>query len=925
MKQFLVGLVLIVLFYPNVIASNKPIVLEAEKAILGADFAVGNDGAVQFVYPKTTNTNFYPGTVDKVLTFTVTFPEAGTYELYARLRVGAGGYNDDSFFFGKSFGALSETNADSWGYINGIATVGYINDNDVVSSLGSAGMQTWKWLNISEFYNTTTPTVFTITAPNTTYTFQIGSREDGLDLDKIAFCQADYQYTVRNLNLVEAGLDPTFYYNYQETYINPVLPGDHPDPSLLKVGDDFYASGSCFHFTPYSPILHSKDLVHWDVISRVVPPTWSGLNSSAPAAGIWGGTLSYFYNSYWFYFSNTAGGGQYFCKAASPSGPWSTPVKVNTTAGTGAIGYDNSIFVDDDGTPYMMIKPGQFVNRIQQIGTNGHLTGSTINLDWVNTGKKYSWAEGPVMCKRNGWYYYFVAGNVAGGQYVLRSKTLTSDSLSWQAMGNFFETVSDANVMFRNPNHIAQPFMLSDSTWWTISHSYENSSSDSWDGKGRQGLLHQIIWDENGKPTGKAPTTAPVVKPALTASGIPWNLPRSDQFESDVLKLCWHFLNPTNATKYSLKLRPGWLTLTPGSDSCQVLQKDAGHQYSLVTRVIVNAAANGQAAGLYLTNGNMTKSVKLTSGYTNGRKLTFSLLTTSYEVPNEIGDTVWLRLERKEHLLTGSYSADGINWTQLGNSIDALTLDQSQDNYNSWVGNSQGLFAKATNASFDLFSYRDGFSTMSFISRENQYGMETVTRTIGKVVSNSSALGGWLMLGGVDLGNSERKTAQIEVSAASTLGGTLEVWMDDMERNGTKLAEIAIASTGSVNIWKNFSADIPDVIGQHDLFFRFRGPKYAFFLNTVRMISDKVLSTTSIKRNSEPFLVYPIPSENVFHIELGMNRQNVSYEIIDLNGRLMESGQLSKSTSVGQQLGNGAYVLQLKSNAINQTCKIFKK
>jgi len=80
-----------------------------------------------------------------------------------------------------------------------------------------------------------------------------------------------------------------------------------------------------------------------------------------------------------------------------------------------------------------------------------------------------------------------------------------------------------------------------------------------------------------------------------------------------------------------------------------------------------------------------------------------------------------------------------------------------------------------------------------------------------------------------------------------------------------------------------------------------------------------------MKRDSEPFLVYPIPSENVFHIELGMNHQNVTYEIIDLNGRLMESGQLSKSTSVGQHLGNGAYVLQLKSNAINQTCKIFKK
>ena len=740
-----------------------------------------------------------------------------------------------------------------------------------------------------------------------------------------AIIGADFQYTTQNLNLTELGSIPSTYYNLQETYINPVLPGDHPDPSLLKVGDDFYACGSCFHFTPFSPILHSKDLVHWEVISRVVPSTWSGLNSSAPAAGIWGGTLTYFYNSYWFYFSNTAGGGQYFCKASTPSGPWSAPVKVNTTAQTGAIGYDNSIFVDDDGTPYMMIKPGQMTNRIQKIGTNGHLTGNIINLDWVNTGTKYSWAEGPVMCKRNGWYYYFVAGNVMGGQYVLRSKTLTSDSLSWQAMGNFFENVSDANVLFRNPNHIAQPFMLADSTWWTISHSYENRSSDSWDGKGRQGLLHQIVWDANGKPTGKAPTTLPVIKPALASNRIPWNLPRSDPFNQGSLNLCWHFLNPTNAGKYSLNLKPGWLTLTPGSDSCQILQKDAGHFYTLVTKVVVKASSNGQAAGLCLLNGNMTKSVKLCSGYNNGKKLTFSLLATKFEVTNDIGDTVWFRLERKEHLLTGSYSADGMNWTVLGSSINALTLDQSQDNYNSWVGNSQGLFAKGISASFDRYAYRDGFSALPLMSRENQYGVETVSKTVGKVVSNTSSLGGWLMLGGVDMGNAACKTSQIEVTASSILGGTVEVWMDDLERNGTKLADIVITSTGSTDTWKTFSADIPDTTGQHDLFFRFKGAKNAFYLNTVRMVSNTILSLSSNINAPKPFLVYPISSMDAFHVEMGSDVNQGWYQIFNLSGQILEKGQLEGTTTVGANLPNGAYLLQLKTDTQTQTCKIFKK
>jgi xylan 1,4-beta-xylosidase len=925
MRKYVLTLLFLALFPLVVFANNEPVVLEAEKAVLGSDFAQGTDGIVNYVYPKTNNSTFTPGTSDKVLTFSVKFPESGIYEMYARLRVGVGGFNDDSFFFGKDFGVLAASNTDSWAYANGLASVGYTSDNDFVGYQGSAGTQTWKWLNISEFYNNASPLTFTVTVPNATLTFQVGSREDGLDLDKIAFCRADYQYTVKNLNLMESGSNPSQYYNFQETYINPVLPGDHPDPSLLKVGDDFYACGSCFHFTPYSPIMHSKDLVHWEVISRVVPSTWSGLNSSAPAAGIWGGTLSYFYDSYWFYFSNTAGGGQYFCKASSPSGPWTTPVKVNTTVETGSIGYDNSIFVDDDGTPYMMIKPGQFVNRIQKIGTNGHLTGSIINLDWINTGKKYSWAEGPVMCKRNGWYYYFVAGNVSGGQYVLRSKTLTSDSLSWQAMGNFFESVSDANVMFRSPNHISQPFMLADSTWWTISHSYENLSSDSWDGKGRQGLLHQIVWDANGKPTGKAPTTSPIIKPASATTSIPWRLPRSDQFDSDVLKLCWHFLNPSNATKFSLKLRPGWLTLTPGTDSCHILQKDAGHNYTLITRVLARASTNGQAAGLYLTNGNMTKSVKLTTGYNDGKKLTFSLLTTSYEVPNEIGDTIWFRLERMEHLLTASYGADGKNWTPLGSPINALALDQSQDGYNSWVGNSQGLFANEISASFDQYGYRDGFSALPLASRENQYGVETVTKTIGKVVSNTSSLGGWLMLGGVDMGNSVRKSNQIAVYASSILGGTLEVWMDDMERAGTKLADVVITSTGSTDTWKNFTADMPETIGQHDLFFRFKGPKNAFYLNTVRLISDMTLGVAPVLEKLEPFNVYPNPTSDAFRIEKRRDAQEATYEILDLSGHVLETGRFYGTSTVGTRLQTGAYLLRMISDNQNQTCKIFKK
>ena len=186
--------------------------------------------------------------------------------------------------------------------------------------------------------------------------------------------------------------DSSAYYNRVNTYLNPVLPGDHPDPTLLKVGSDFYLSGSSFHFNPYLPIYHSKDLIHWEIISRVVFPKDASFVTDKPSEGIWQGALTYFYGSYWMYFSAN---GQWFSKAKSPKGPWTSPIRLTTNPKTGPLGNDNSIFVDDDGKPYMVIKNGKTVNRLQALGRDGQLTDSVINLDWINAKTQYSWAEGP--------------------------------------------------------------------------------------------------------------------------------------------------------------------------------------------------------------------------------------------------------------------------------------------------------------------------------------------------------------------------------------------------------------------------------------------------------------------------------------------------------------------------------------------------
>ena len=602
------------------------------------------------------------------------------------------------------------------------------------------------------------------------------------------------------------------------TYVNPVLPGDHPDPTLLRVGDDFYHCGSSFHFLPFMPIYHSKDLVHWEVIGRVLPPSKAGFVSDRPSSGTWQGAITYFYDSYWIYFSS---GGQWFCKASSPAGPWSDPVQVKTNPKTGPLGYDNSIFVDDNGKPYMVTKNGQKVNRLQALGRDGQLADSVINLDWINAKLQYSWAEGPVMCKRNGYYFYFPAGDVSGGQYAMRTKELTADSTKWERLGNFFKPETDPNVGFHRPNHMSAPVQLADGTWWTIAQSYEKYGADDWSGLGRQTSLYQLIW-EGDRPWGVAPTTQPLKKPNLPQSGILWRSVQSDNFESNSMGAWWHFLSKKAEASYSLTARKGWVRLTPDNDRTHLVQKETDHYYSAVTRVDMDATDSTAKAGIYLTSGNQKVIGQLYSGYNSGKKIFFSLGKVTRIIPNQLGNTVWLKLERNEHNLTGFCSIDGNKWTSLGDPISAVDLDKAQPSYNSWVGTSVGLFAEGKPADFDFFVCKDGFSSLPVAGYNNYFGVKILKNESGKVVTNTSSNGGWLMISGVDLGS--QSPSAVELMASSGEKGKIEIWLDDL-KDGKLIATIPISSTGGENNWKTFSKNLKGVTGHHDVFLKFPAGK----------------------------------------------------------------------------------------------------
>lgn len=186
-------------------AQNAPVIIEVETASVGADFSVEEEGGVGYASITSNGTAGNPESPDRIITMEVTFPAAQAYDLYIRCRVGPQGADDDSFFYGNNFGALPISSDNDWIRANNLFSVGYVVSNAIVDGTGGAGTQVWKWINLSEYTNDEAPVVFELGAGNLTQTFQIGAREDGLDIDKIAFARADYFFTVSNLDNGEEG------------------------------------------------------------------------------------------------------------------------------------------------------------------------------------------------------------------------------------------------------------------------------------------------------------------------------------------------------------------------------------------------------------------------------------------------------------------------------------------------------------------------------------------------------------------------------------------------------------------------------------------------------------------------------------------------------------------------------------------------
>src|ERR1035437_8637550 len=196
--------------------------------------------------------------------------------------------------------------------------------------------------------------------------------------------------------------------NGDGTYKNPIINADYSDPDVCRVGDDYYMTASSFACAPAIPILHSKDLVNWQLVNyamkRVLPD--DVFSKPMHGKGVWAPFIR-FHNDEYFIFWGDPDYGIYMIKTKNPLTDWTEPVLV--LSGKGLI--DPSPLWDDDGRVYLV--HGWAASRA---GLNSILTVNELSADaakvigetaLVYDGMKDGnhTTEGPKFYKRNGFYY----------------------------------------------------------------------------------------------------------------------------------------------------------------------------------------------------------------------------------------------------------------------------------------------------------------------------------------------------------------------------------------------------------------------------------------------------------------------------------------------------------------------------------------
>ncbi|HEY8994486.1 MAG TPA: glycoside hydrolase family 43 protein [Lacunisphaera sp.] len=375
---------------------------------------------------------------------------------------------------------------------------------------------------------------------------------------------------------------------------NPILAGYYPDPSICRVGEDYYLINSSFAHFPGIPIFHSRDLVNWEQIGHVINrPGQLNYDNLGITRGIFAPAISQHNGTFYVVCTMVDGGGNFLMTATNPAGPWSDPIWLNFD------GIDPSLFFDEDGRAWMVnngnppdnkpLYQGHRAIWIQEFDIAAKkLTGprSIIVNGGADLAKKPVWIEGPHLYKRDGWYYLCCAEGGTSTQHsqvILRGKSPTGPFVPWDR--NPILTQRDLDG--RAPQAVtctghADLVIGPDGNWWSVFLACRPYAPDRW-ATGRETFLLPVNWTDDGWPQilppgervpyvvkspgrARTPLSAEPAPKELTALPIPLsgNFTLTDEFDQPALSPLWIMLRAPKETWWSLA--NGRLSLAPRAD-----------------------------------------------------------------------------------------------------------------------------------------------------------------------------------------------------------------------------------------------------------------------------------------------------------------------------------------------------------------------
>ena len=490
-------------------------------------------------------------------------------------------------------------------------------------------------------------------------------------------------------------------------YTNPIIPGFYPDPSICRVGNDYYMVNSSFEYFPGVPIFHSNNLIEWDQIGHgITRSTQIELMKGEPnRTGIYAPTIRYNNGVFYIITTNVAYGknivkkhGNFIISTTNPYGEWSDPIWLDCP------GIDPSLFFDEDGKVYYCGSHGNIY--LYEIDINTGNKKQEQQVIWNGTGG--SCPEGPHIYKQNGWYFLMISEG--GTEYchmitVARSKNIYGPYESYEKNPVLSNRSLPTEIKATGHSDIVED---QNGNWWAVCLGIRPLGYPFRHNLGRETMLIPMYWNDKDWPV---IGNNGIVELEVETEYLPLDKNNNwiekeknhcfiDRFENETLNMCWNFIYEKLPDTFNIKNDANGLTImgnkTPLSEADSLAwigHRQQHHCCKVRTELHFNREKDMEEAGLTIyMNHQHHYEVALTQ--LDGLKclIVRRQIGSLWKIENVINyesDLVFLEIEANKENYIFKFSKDGVEYNEIGQGETAyLTTEVG----GAFTGNYFGLY-----------------------------------------------------------------------------------------------------------------------------------------------------------------------------------------------------------------------------------------